>query len=299
MIRYSVVIPHHNNPELLVRCLESIPVREDIEVIVVDDHSPDSGTYLERYPILGRPGLTLIISPENKGGGAARNIGLDRARGQWVVFSDSDDVFVEGAFEAMDKYHGSEAEIVFFPTLIEVEGDWNPGDKLDWLNNLLTFYRETGDDSRLRCFHVVPWSKMIKRELIERLGARFDEIRYSDDVMFSMKTGIGATCVMVADERVYRNYLRRGSVSHPRAWNSNLMALRAEIGMRANKMAKESHSLSYDDAYIALARLFFMDRKTFFKLLSKARESHISLFRVAWKVCHIILRKTGWKGKVS
>ena len=45
-INYSIIIPHKNIPELLVRCLNSIPEREDIQVIVVDDCSDDADTYL-------------------------------------------------------------------------------------------------------------------------------------------------------------------------------------------------------------------------------------------------------------
>lgn len=291
MTRYSVIIPHFNVPDLLVRCLESIPVRDDIQVIVVDDHSPESETYFERYPVLSRPGVTFVTAPENKGGGAARNMGLDRAEGRWIVFSDADDTFEEGAFDVMDSHFDSEADIIYFPTVFEVVGDWDPGDKLGWLNNILRIYRETGDDSHLRCFHVVPWSKMIKKELIDRLGARFDEIRYSDDVMFAVKVGVGASKVSIDDKSVYRNYFRKGSVSNPKRWTPALMALRAETGMRTNKSTMESHSLSYDDAYTALVRLFFMDRKTFFKLCSKARENHISLFRVFWKVFRRALAK--------
>ena len=48
----SIIIPHYNIPDLLMRCLKSIPISEDIQVIVVDDNSPDADTYSERYPEL-------------------------------------------------------------------------------------------------------------------------------------------------------------------------------------------------------------------------------------------------------
>lgn len=284
MIRYSVVIPHYNVPDLLVRCLESIPVRDDIQVIVVDDHSPGSETFKERYPILGRPGLTFVVSPEHIGGGHARNMGLDLSEGQWIVFSDADDLFLEGAFDVLDKYSGSDADVIYFPSVIEVEGDWNPGSRLEWLNDMLTLYKEKGDDRPLRCLHVVPWSKMIKRDLVEKLGARFDEIVCSDDVMFSVKIGIGAPKISVADEPIYRNFIRRGTVSHPMKWNSYLMTTRAETAMRANKMTEGNYSQEYSDAYISLAKLFFIDIKSFFKLCSKAREHYVSLPKVYWRV---------------
>ncbi|MBQ5474281.1 MAG: glycosyltransferase, partial [Lachnospiraceae bacterium] len=54
---FSIIIPHYNIPDLLMRCLKSIPVSEDIQVIVVDDNSTDADTYLERFPELSRPYL--------------------------------------------------------------------------------------------------------------------------------------------------------------------------------------------------------------------------------------------------
>ena len=51
-----------------MRCLKSIPVSEDIQVIVVDDNSPDADTYLEKYPELSRPYLECIRT--TKGGGS-------------------------------------------------------------------------------------------------------------------------------------------------------------------------------------------------------------------------------------
>lgn len=59
-VKYSIIIPHYNNPELLMRCLKSIPVSEDIQVIVVDDNSADADTYLDRYPELSRPLFKVI-----------------------------------------------------------------------------------------------------------------------------------------------------------------------------------------------------------------------------------------------
>lgn len=52
---FSIIIAHYDIPDLLMRCLKSIPVSEDIQVIVVDDNSADADTYLDRYPELSRP----------------------------------------------------------------------------------------------------------------------------------------------------------------------------------------------------------------------------------------------------
>lgn len=56
---FSIIIPHKDIPDLLMRCLRSIPMSEDIQVIVVDDNSADADTYLDKYPELSRPYLEL------------------------------------------------------------------------------------------------------------------------------------------------------------------------------------------------------------------------------------------------
>ena len=59
MINYSIIIPHYNIPDLLGRCIKSIPEREDVQVIVVDDNSTGSGDYVSTIPELSRKGVEL------------------------------------------------------------------------------------------------------------------------------------------------------------------------------------------------------------------------------------------------
>lgn len=91
MINYSIIIPHHNIPDLLGRCLRSIPEREDVQVIVVDDNSPGNENYLRDIPELSRKNVEFYITKDGLGAGHARNVGLSHAIGKWLVFSDSDD----------------------------------------------------------------------------------------------------------------------------------------------------------------------------------------------------------------
>ena len=95
---FSIRIPHYDIPDLLMRCLKSIPVSKEIQVIVVDDNSPHADTYLERYPELSRPYLEFIRTTKGGGAGYARNVGLDHAKGQWLLFADADDFFVEDIY---------------------------------------------------------------------------------------------------------------------------------------------------------------------------------------------------------
>src|SRR5690554_2433886 len=92
-INYSIIIPHKNIPELLDRCLKSIPIRDDVQVIVVDDNSdPDKVDFFE-FPGLNRHNTDVYFTKEKKGAGYARNVGLTKAIGKWLIFSDADDFF--------------------------------------------------------------------------------------------------------------------------------------------------------------------------------------------------------------
>ena len=111
---FSIIIPHYDIPDLLMRCLKSIPVSEDIQVIVVDDNSPDADTYLEKYPELSRSYLEFIRAQKNGGAGYARNIGLDHAKGKWLLFADADDFFVDDMYDIITTHAESDADVIYF-----------------------------------------------------------------------------------------------------------------------------------------------------------------------------------------
>ena len=77
-IYYSIIIPHHNIPNLLQRLLDSIPVRSDTEVIVIDDGSSEDVVKKLKEFEKSYLNTRFIYSKESKGGGAARNIGIKK-----------------------------------------------------------------------------------------------------------------------------------------------------------------------------------------------------------------------------
>ena len=90
----SVIVPVYNSSKYLKECLDSIlnQTLTDIEVICVDDGSTDeSPLILEEYA--SRDSRLQILKQENKGAGAARNLGMTIAKGKYLSFLDSDDFF--------------------------------------------------------------------------------------------------------------------------------------------------------------------------------------------------------------
>jgi glycosyltransferase involved in cell wall biosynthesis len=118
---FSVVIPVYNRAHLLGDALGSVLCQrdQDFEIIVVDDGSAD-----DPVGVIARHNDRRIrfIRQANLGGGAARNAGIDAAKGKLVAFLDSDDRFLPGHLAAMRKLVPEGGDIVGYSRLIVDRG---------------------------------------------------------------------------------------------------------------------------------------------------------------------------------
>ena len=114
--KISIIVPVYKVEQYLRRCLDSIASQTftDWECILIDDGSPDkSGAICDEYAL--RDSRFRVIHQENKGVSAARNAGLDAARGEWIGFVDSDDWVEKDCYEtAMEIAVAEKADTVCF-----------------------------------------------------------------------------------------------------------------------------------------------------------------------------------------
>lgn len=113
MVRYSykvsVVIPAYNAEATIKQAIESVPDRNDVEIIVVDDGSTDNTAHLVRET--GR--AVLVRHEENYGVASAVNTGIDNTQGEYIVLLGSDDDFYPDEFnKAMEQLDGT--DLVYF-----------------------------------------------------------------------------------------------------------------------------------------------------------------------------------------
>ena len=237
---FSIIIPHYNIPDLLMRCLKSIPVSEDIQVIVVDDNSSDAETYMERYPELSRPYLEFIRTTKGGGAGYARNVGLDHAKGKWLLFADADDLYVDDMYEIIRPYADSKADIIFFKEKSVLSDDIHQIIKrVEYMNKYIDEYFETGCDKFVRFRYPQPWGKMIKREFVENYRFRFDEVEYSNDYYFSVCIGYYAKEVDVSNQVLYVYTYRENSLAGVFCSTPNELKVRAEVSFRVEKLFRQ------------------------------------------------------------
>lgn len=187
-VNFSIIIPHYNSPELLVRCLQSIPVREDIQVIVIDDCSPDAETYKVRFAEFSRPYLEWYSTPKGGCPGRARNIGLDHAVGKWVLFIDADDYYTDNLVPVLSEYVSSDYDVIYFKedSIDEITG--KQSDRHKTRNNCIDAFLSGNVSAReAALWHTAIVALMVSRSYIEAHHIRFDEILIAEDVMYAAK----------------------------------------------------------------------------------------------------------------
>ena len=112
----SVIVPVYNAEKYIGRSIESILSQtfDNFEIVIIDDGSTDkSGEICDFYA--QKDSRVRVIHKENGGGSLARKIGIDEARGKYIMFMDSDDAFVKSAFEkAHQTIKEQEVDIVQF-----------------------------------------------------------------------------------------------------------------------------------------------------------------------------------------
>lgn len=213
-INYSFIIPHKNTPGLLRRCLASIPYREDIQVIVIDDNSDPMKVDFEYFPGSDIENVQVIFSKEEKGAGAARNKGLQKAEGKWLFFADADDFFNPCFLETVDRYIDSDADIIYFSVNSVYSDTMNPGFRGIEIDRMVNKVVQNQNFDLLRFRYFVPFSKMVRRELVEKNCLKFDETWANNDAMFSVKCGYYAENVLVDTTKIYCVTCDVNSISH-------------------------------------------------------------------------------------
>lgn len=117
----SIVIPHYNTPDSLMKLINSIPATNEIEVIVVDDNSSVDLSGCRKF-IDKRENVHLYMNDSGtKGAGASRNVGLRHVQGEWLLFADADDFFLDGFYDKAAPYLHSDYDMIYFaPTSMDV-----------------------------------------------------------------------------------------------------------------------------------------------------------------------------------
>ncbi|MFC9058211.1 glycosyltransferase family 2 protein, partial [Streptomyces sp. NPDC057074] len=212
MPRFSVILPCFKVQGFLRECLDSVLDQSfrDIEVIAVDDCSPDgSGAILDEYAARDDR-LRVLHLEENVGLGRARNAGLPHATGDYLFFLDSDDTLTPGALRAMaDRLaETADPDVLVFDY---ARTYWWGGTRRNALARVLA---EAGEDTFTAAGHpeildllMVVWNKVYRRDFVEREGFTFPP-GYYEDTPWTFPVMFSAERIATLD-RICLNYRQR------------------------------------------------------------------------------------------
>ena len=223
----SIVIPVYNVEKYLRDCFDSLlnQTYQDFEVICVDDGSTDeSYKTLEEYK--NKDNRFILIKQDNQGAGAARNRGIELAKGDYIQFLDSDDYFEPNMLEKLyltAKKSNADMVVCSARKVNEDRNIIESGNPL-WPINIdkvkfdKVFSPEDYKDDIFGLFCVVPWNKLYKRSLIVDNGLKFQNLSSSNDVGFGHISRICAKrIIVIKDELINYRFNREGSIAKIRA----------------------------------------------------------------------------------
>ena len=220
MTKVSVIIPVYNAEKYLGKCLESLlsQTLQEMEIICVDDGSSDgSPEILKRFQ--ERDGRVRILTQENQYAGAARNNGMKEAQGEYLLFLDADDFFENTLLEKVyNQGKKMEADIVLFgakqyndKTGIVSPASWYF--KRDALPRENPFSGKTENTDVFALVTPAPWTKLFRREFVEKQGLSFQGLQNSNDVYFVLTAlALAEKITYVDEELVFYRVGMKGSL---------------------------------------------------------------------------------------
>ena len=190
--KVSVIIPVYNTAPYLRECMDSVvnQTLRDIEIICVDDGSTDGSLAILREYEKKDSRIRVLTQP-NINAGAARNLGLCYATGEFLSFLDSDD-YIEPAMlmDCCRIMEDRNADIVCFSANL-LEMRTGTIEKIPWslvtenLPDTPVFSPLEIKDRLFNTFQNWPWNKLFRRALIEKNQIRFQEIPRTNDMLFT------------------------------------------------------------------------------------------------------------------
>lgn len=227
-IRLSIIIPVYNSEEYLDRCLLSILSQDftSYEIILVDDGSVDSSPLIcDRYSSSDRRIRT--VHKKNGGAGSARNAGLELAKGEYIMFVDSDDALLPYALDDMMEVVCGE-DVVVGGCAVFADGlllkDMRPSKTCSYKGSEYPkFFQE--NIARRGDLCDVSWAKLFRRKSIGEVRF-YEDLNYAEDKLFVLAVLSAGSSVLTFSGAVYACHSRPDSLGNDICSDFHLMQLR-------------------------------------------------------------------------
>lgn len=241
--KISVIIPVFNAVHTLEKCVHSVlkQTYDNIEIILVNDGSTDESLKLIQK-LRTKDNRIQYVSIDNSGVSCARNIGIDMARGEYLVFADADDYMDETMllklYEAIRRIQADVAVCTYTVGTEEKHGVLdavNRIDKPDMIKELML------PERKMAAF---VWNRLYKASIVKNNGIRFNtKVKVCEDTLFNYEVLKYCREVAVVDEPLYHYNINNDSAMFRRGFNQNkLTANIAFKCMLQETQGREEHT---------------------------------------------------------
>lgn len=280
----SVIVPVYKVEPYLVRCIESIIKQsyKNIEVILVDDGSPDNcGKICDKYA--SSDSRIRVIHRANGGLSAARNSGIDNAKGKYILFVDSDDFIDYDLIEySLSNLHKTDADIafVFFELFYDSEDTRTGYDELqqNYTDFVATPVQALNEVLYEKNATLHSWAKLYKKELFK--DVRFPEGRLFEDAGTTYKLILKSNKISISNAKKYHYLVRSGSIARSRFSPAMMDSVYfAQEILKITKLEQYEGALAAAETYLFMCAMGTFDNISSYEGRSAYRKERIHCWR--------------------
>lgn len=212
--KVSIIVPIYNVEEYLERCLDSLAAQiySNIEILLVDDCSTDGSAGIAQRYARKNPRIFQFIEREKNGGlSAARNTGMEEAKGQWLAFVDSDDWVTEDYISAMYREAKDDNADIVISSLYYYYSENNYKEMCPF-GDLTT---QSSHKEKVALIRPYACGKLFRKSLFDNLKIKFPEdIQRSEDIAAIIPVCCATERISLLHRPLYYYYQRATSLSN-------------------------------------------------------------------------------------
>ena len=253
-MKLSIVVNMYNTAAYMPKCLDTLLHQDiptaDYEIILVDDCSPDNSLEMANEYAAKYPNIRVCTHEKNKGLAAARNTGIDAAKGEYLCFVDPDDYIEKNSLAALLKQMNEEQLDMLRFNYQKVDEQYkNVPDseieaRFDYTPKIMTGTEFLAHRLGVGCY---VWAYIYRLDFIRKIGIRFFEGCFFDDTPWLPRILQKAQRINVTPVR-HQYYLQR-STSMVHARNQQAIIRKADMHMQMIEILREQRAEAPNETY--------------------------------------------------
>lgn len=261
-MRFSIVVTAYNVEKYIAECVESLKRQtlSDFECIVIDDASTDETARVIAESIDRDSRFKAITLSQNSGPSVGRNIGMEHATGEFILFLDGDDFYSDDALERLDReLTANSLDMLYFAAQsfyasrklrrTHYENQEIRASVLGVHSGVEMYVRM----EETRAFRPSSCLYTVRRDLIEEHGLRYTEGILHEDLLFQMQLIPYPKRVAFLNEPLYQRRMREGSIMTTKPSMKNVHGLTVGAQLMENWLLAhvDEYPVQFVDAYAA------------------------------------------------